>query len=286
LLHIGLISASSDENNCNIEDFTDPSIIFFPEKKLYVWRDTKNAIIGDKHTSGIDLILGETASSGTGGCPDLSNSFAAGFWWVHTLGEVAALRYDQVYRQDFVGWSGIGDVSHYAMAGDPGWSGAYITDNQGNQIVPKQLVANPDFYSAVLWKQLMGQRVLNVSYNDKRSNPMSSGLSLHSHCYVENNGDIVLAYANPTILDIDIGYHINTTTHPITVYPRTEYFLTTGSSAGDLQSRFVKLNNGPDVLSSNSSLSGKYVHTQNTLCFPSMSYGYVRLHNAALSICS
>ena len=91
-------SAKSDDNNCRIEDFTNPAIIFTPEDVYYQWRATKNAAIGSKEDGGVDLILGiydaakilffshceinvgEMATSATGGCPDLSNSFAAGFW--------------------------------------------------------------------------------------------------------------------------------------------------------------------------------------------------------------
>lgn len=40
---------------------------------------------------------------GDGGCPKLSHSFAAGFFWLDQLGRTARLGFDRVFRQDLVG---------------------------------------------------------------------------------------------------------------------------------------------------------------------------------------
>lgn len=55
---IGLKSAKSDDNNCCIEDFINPAVIFTPEDVYYQWRATKNAALGSKEDGGVDLILG------------------------------------------------------------------------------------------------------------------------------------------------------------------------------------------------------------------------------------
>lgn len=60
-------------------------------------------------------------SPGDGGCPGLSNSFAAGFFWVDQLGRAASLGYSRLFRQDLVGWSGQTTMSNYALTGPPGW---------------------------------------------------------------------------------------------------------------------------------------------------------------------
>lgn len=62
-IYVGLKSAKSDDNNCNLEDFTNPSVIFTPEDVYYQWRLTKNAAIGSKEDGGVDLILGSFAQS-------------------------------------------------------------------------------------------------------------------------------------------------------------------------------------------------------------------------------
>lgn len=278
--HYGLISANNEENNCNVADFTDPNIIFTPEKKLYQWRLSKNSIIPNPK---VDLILGETATTGGGGCPDLSNTYASGFWWIHTLGEVAALRYDQVYRQDMVGWSGISDESHYTLAGDPGWSGAYVGDS-----APASLEPNPDFYTSILWKQLMGSEVLDVKYVERNSKKLYQGISIHAHCatdYAQNltsSKAIVLAYSNTNDYDVDFGDEIS----GIESIPRMEYFLFTGDASGALDSRSVRLNDQMDLLSIDSNLSGKYItDTSKGLVFPKMSYGFVILEAANAAAC-
>lgn len=59
----GLKSAKSEDNNCRLEDFTDPAVIFTPEDVYYQWRTTKDAAIGSKEDGGVDLILGKFAHS-------------------------------------------------------------------------------------------------------------------------------------------------------------------------------------------------------------------------------
>lgn len=198
----------------------------------------------------------------------------------------------QVYRQDYVGWSGFGDVSHYTLAGEPGWSGAYVQDENGNVIAPSPLTANPDFYTAVLWKKLMGPRVLDVRYTDVQSHPMVSGISLHAHCSSSATiaGSVVFAYANTLNVSVDFGSYIHVANQSGTkenghlkTSPRTEYFLTTGSAEGDLQSRLVSLN-GASPLTFESSLDGKYVES-GSLVVPPYSYGYFEILEANANAC-
>jgi hypothetical protein len=287
--HYGLKSAKSDDNNCYLADFTNPAVVFTPEDVYYQWRAAKNAALGSKADGGVDLILGEMATSATGGCPDLSNSFAAGFWYVHNLGEVAAVKYDQVYRQDFLGWSGIGDVSYYTLCGDPGWSGAYYTDGSGATVAPEKLVANPDFYTSVLWKNLMGPTVLDLTFAPA-ANPMLQGTSLHAHCATsyataayhgpQAAGALSLAYSNTNSYEVDIDEMMKNILGS-SAYPRVEYFLTSGD-ASDLTSRSMKLNDA--VLSSASTLAGKAV-ADGTLLLPASSYGYVVFPHANVPAC-
>ena len=61
------------------------------------------------------FILSETASAADGGCPGLSNTFLAGFYFIDILGEMASLGVHQVFRQDWVGFSGLGGGSSYAL---------------------------------------------------------------------------------------------------------------------------------------------------------------------------
>ena len=125
------------------------------------------------------LILSETATTGDGGCVNISNTFLAGFFWVNQLGLVSAAGYWKAYRQDMVGFSGINGGSSYALAGPPGWVGSGTADSErpgpprtadGEGSAPPlpawptgPLQANPDYFTSLLWKAIMGPTVLNSS---------------------------------------------------------------------------------------------------------------------------
>lgn len=67
------------------------------------------------------LVLEETATSPLGGCIGLSDRFIAGFYWLHALGMVGEAGFQQVNRQDLVGYSFTARPSQYALVGQPGW---------------------------------------------------------------------------------------------------------------------------------------------------------------------
>eukprot|EP01052_Picozoa_sp_SAG31_P027851 SAG31_NODE_2641_length_5326_cov_9.734647_1_plen_416_part_00 len=90
---------------------------------LHGWRNTQA-----RRAPNARLILSETATSGDGGCVNMSNTFLSGFFWVDQLGLVSAAGYWKTYRQDLVGFSGINGGSSYALAGPPGWVGQQLTN--------------------------------------------------------------------------------------------------------------------------------------------------------------
>jgi hypothetical protein len=98
------------------------------------------------------LVLEETAGAYDGGCDGITNRFASGFLWLATLAVSGTVGFDRVHRQDFAGWSFVQPprgLSHYQLAGPPGW----VNDTA-------VLNPHPDYFTSVLWKQLMGRRAL------------------------------------------------------------------------------------------------------------------------------
>ena len=94
-------------HGCTLENLLNPAA--WEEKMTSVlagWRRVQLAVAPRSK-----LILSETATTGDGGCVNASNTFAAGFSWVHQLGLVSRLGYWHAYRQDLVGFSGIGGGS-------------------------------------------------------------------------------------------------------------------------------------------------------------------------------
>lgn len=55
------------------------------------------------------------SGSGDGGCPTLSHSFAAGFFWLDQLGRTARLGFDRMFRQDLVGCVFEARVGHIVL---------------------------------------------------------------------------------------------------------------------------------------------------------------------------
>lgn len=188
------------------------------------------------------------------------------------------------WSKDFLGWSGIGDVSYYTLTGEPGWSGAYYTDDNGNMIKPEKLQPNPDFFTSILWKNLMGRTVLDLKFGPF-SNPIMQGTSLHANCaarFAANiSGAITIAFSNTNVAYVDITAQILTILG-VGFYPRVEYFLTSGD-ASNLTSRYVRLNGA--VLSATSSLNGKFAES-GSLILPRSSYGFVVFPQANSTACT
>ena len=189
-------------------------------------------------------------------------------------------------HKDFLGWSGIGDMSYYTLCGDPGWSGAYYVDESGAIVAPEELTPNPDFFTSVLWKNLMGPKVLDVQY-DSLSNPMIKGVSLHSHCASRDTSGLIgalsLGYANTNSAEVDIDAIMSDILGEEGAHPYVVYFLTSGSE-NDLASRYVILNGADTLLDVSSDLNGKVVKS-DPLVLPALSYGFVVFPNANVSAC-
>jgi len=84
-----------------------------------------------------DVWLGETGPALCGGEPGLSQSFFSSLWWLIHLGEMAKHHQSCIIRQTLIG-------SDYGLIDD-------------NTMQP-----NPDYWTSLLWKRLMGQEVLDV----------------------------------------------------------------------------------------------------------------------------
>ena len=76
------------------------------------------------------------------------------FWFASSLGLLYA-KDGQVYRQDLVGFSGINGGSSYALTGVPGW----FNHNTNGKLLP-----NPDYFTARLYRKLVGAIRLSTNY--------------------------------------------------------------------------------------------------------------------------
>lgn len=89
--------------------------------------------------SGPELWIGETAAAWASGTAGVCDGFVSGFWWLDQLSQAAATGHDAMCRQCLVG---------------------------GNYSLLDQLAGlrpNPDYWSAWLWRQLVGTRILALT---------------------------------------------------------------------------------------------------------------------------
>jgi hypothetical protein len=113
--------------------------------KMHRWRDS--------YVRGAAVWLGETGPAQCGGEPGLSDTFVSTFWWLDQLGSLARHGQQLQVRQDLVG-------ADYGL------------------LRASDLSPNPDYWSSLLWKRLMGPTVYGAS--------------------VSGGGELVRAYAHGT----------------------------------------------------------------------------------------
>ncbi|XP_066974374.1 heparanase-like isoform X2 [Macrobrachium rosenbergii] len=159
----------------------------------------------DQLAPGTPIWLTETSSAFGGGAKDLSNRYIDGFLWMDKLGTAARMGISVVARQTL--YSG-----NYAIIDD------YVTPE-------------PSYWLSYVFKNLVGERVLNVTVRGA-----SSTTRLYAHCqknsssYSYQSGNIVLFGMNLDVQSVDVsvsGIHRN---HFIEEYVLEPAF-------GDLQSK-------------------------------------------------
>jgi heparanase 1 len=105
----------------------------------------------DAGAPGKPILLGETGNAQCGGEPGLSNTFVAGFWWLDELARIARRGERAVVRQTLSG-SDYGLIDEFTL--EP----------------------RPDYWTSVLWRRLVGRRVLDAQVD---SNPL---VRVYAHC--------------------------------------------------------------------------------------------------------
>jgi heparanase 1 len=239
------------------------------------WRDAQR-----RSAPQARIVLSETATTGDGGCVNLSNTFAAGFFWVDQLGLTASEGYWKVYRQDLVGFSGINGASSYALAGPPGWVGDMAANHSSRlrRWPTGPLQANPDFFTSILWKRLVGHRVLWSSLGAdavrNRNLANDSGVRVYGACSADpaTAGQVALAFLNPTA-----GAVVLAVPTAMAVAPRTIWLLSSGARDGRLDTQHMLLNgvalSNADAVRSGG-MAGLAEAPASTVSLPAHTYGF------------
>lgn len=130
-----------------------PDVLLVPENldEVAVWASEVETHAG-QHAPAAQIWLGESGNAQCGGEPGVSDAFVGGFWWLDQLGIIARRGHPIVVRQTLSG-------SNYGIIRD------------------EDLTPNPDYWNSVLWRRLMGTRVLAA--NKLSDDPM---LRTYAHC--------------------------------------------------------------------------------------------------------
>jgi heparanase 1 len=254
---------------CLINEYTNITQMETLENFLVAYRGYVAAGGGEA----IPVILGETASTAQGGCDGLSNRFISGFVFMYELGSVAESRIVQMNRQDLIGWSSEGTPSGYAVLGSAGWISTAVSGPP---------TPHPDYFIALLWKQLVGTTVLSSAAS------VSMSSEWNSHMWCSKGKTPLLSFINLGAKDEVV--HVNTIPAGVS---RTEYFIT--SSADNIYSEEMPQSflgnesylNGklmyvnPDGTLPQFPFAGRRVVDGSTLVVPARSYGFVTFDGAA-----
>ena len=141
------------------------------------------------------LVLEEVAGSSGGGCNNVTDRFVAGFAWLPTLATVGASGFDRVHRQDIAGWSFAFGMSNYMLVGPPGWvNGSHST-----------LTPHPDYYTTLLWRQLIAQKVLTTTLNGEADYFFASTWCATARAPYGNSGSVVVAFTNAASTSLTVS---------------------------------------------------------------------------------
>jgi hypothetical protein len=222
----------------------------------------------DANAPGVKLSLEESACHPLGGHDGYCNRFVSGYYYIHTLAAAAESGCHYLHRQDVMGYSFVGLGSSYALAGPPGW----VNNSQGS------LNPHPDWYTLVLWKQLVGFMPLG---NVKATGVAGEVADFDPHVWCgSKNGTVVLTYASGHSTNIQI-----TSLSGVSITPRTEYFLTAPTlTADEIDLNGVKMTVGDDAMLPQYPVPGKTA-TTSPIVIPPMSYGFV-VFNADVPGCA
>jgi len=162
----------SDAESCVVRDRPADVDTLFDAANLDAVLASAQAIRSARDESAPDAEawLTETGHALCGGQDGLSDTFASSFWWLDQLGLLAKRGQKVVVRQTLTG-------------------GSY------DMIDSRTLEPNPDYWSSLLWKRLMGTRALDLAVD------AGPALRAYAHCAADRAGPVGAV----TVLLINLG---------------------------------------------------------------------------------
>ncbi|XP_062991670.1 heparanase [Elgaria multicarinata webbii] len=235
------------------EDFLSPDVL-----DTFISIVKEELKIVNETVPGKKVWLGETSSAYGGGAPHMSNTYIAGFMWLDKLGQSALLGIDVVMRQVLFG------------------AGSY-------HLVDARFDPLPDYWLSLVYKKLVGNRVLHVNLTGE--DPRK--LRVYLHCTNEyhpkyRDGDLTLFALNLC----------NSTKHlhlPVSLSKKQiDEYLLLPEGKDSILSTSVRLNGHVLKMLDDETLPTlreKLLRPGSTLELPAFSYGFYVIRNAKERAC-
>ncbi|XP_016311983.1 inactive heparanase-2 [Sinocyclocheilus anshuiensis] len=251
-----------DRRVTKVEDFMKTRLLDTLSEQI-----TKVLKIVQTHAPEKHVWLGGVGPAWAGGTNNLSDTFAAGFLWLNTLGIAAAHGIDVVLRHSFF---------------DYGYN--HLVDQHFNPL--------PDYWLSLLFKRLVGPRVLAVHVAGLQRKPrpgrvIRDKLRIYAHCTSFHNHDYVRGSITIYIINLHrsrkkiklAGTLRNKTVHQYLLQP----FGTDG-----LHSMSVQLNGEPLHMVDNETfpeLKPRTLRAGRTIAMPPVSIGFYVIKNINAYAC-
>ncbi|KAK5612181.1 Inactive heparanase-2 [Crenichthys baileyi] len=228
---------------------------------------TKVTKVVNTHTPGKKVWLGGLGPAWAGGNNNLSETYAASFLWMNTLGVAAVQGIDVVLRHSFF---------------DYGYT--HLVDQHFNPL--------PDYWFSLVFKRLVGPRVLAVRVAGLQRKPQPGRviwdkLRIYAHCTSYYNPNYMRGSITIYIINLHrsrkkiklAGTLRNRTIHQYLLQPHGE---------GGLRARHVQLN-GEKLLMGNDEtfpdLKPKILRAGRTIAMPPMTIGFYVIKNINAYAC-
>ncbi|XP_059055265.1 heparanase-like [Achroia grisella] len=231
-----------------LEDFWNPDTFDLLKERINTMK------LATKKYANIPMWLSETSSSYGGGAPGLSNSYAASPLWVDKLALSAQNNITTVIRQSFFG-------GNYSL-------------------IDKDLEPLPDWWVSVIYKKLVGNKVLHVDCQCSRFQRM------YAHCTNRNYTDDLTAI---TIYAVNLEmatarFLVNgSALHGDNLYI-DEYILSAPSN--NRRTKTLLLNGWPLYYDSSlPDLQPRKIRFGKHISMPPYSIGFWVIHNTSIKVC-
>uniref|UniRef100_A0A8C9NQ58 Heparanase n=1 Tax=Serinus canaria TaxID=9135 RepID=A0A8C9NQ58_SERCA len=234
-------------------DFLSPEVLDTFATAVYEVQEIVGQTVPDKK-----VWLGETSSAYGGGAPRLSNTYVAGFMWLDKLGLSARQGIDVVMRQVFFG------------------AGTY-------HLVDANFEPLPDYWLSLLYKKLVGTKVLQVSLAGANKRK----LRVYLHCTSSLNpkyreGDVTLFALNlyNATQHLELPDYLSS--------KHVDQYLLLPYGKENILSRFIELNGRVLRMLNDETLPElmeKPLGPGSLLGLPAFSYGFYVIKNAKAIAC-